>query len=142
MWFIIIYTNTSLVYGPNVKGNLRQMMLGIKNGWFPPLPKMNNKRSMVHIDDVVRAILFVAISDNTKGEILNKLLETMSDSRHLSFISLIVYGLITIHVIEQKFFSILPHLLSPKVLMFLVMLKRSNSCEFVHQLYDADLILN
>ena len=61
----------SLVYGPNAKGNLRQMMSGISNGWFPPLPKINNKRSMVHIDDVVRAILFVATSDKTKGEIFN-----------------------------------------------------------------------
>ncbi|MFL2818435.1 MAG: SDR family oxidoreductase [Candidatus Puniceispirillales bacterium] len=33
----------SLVYGPFVKGNLKSMMLGIKKGWFPPLPKTDNK---------------------------------------------------------------------------------------------------
>ena len=29
---------TSLVYGPNVKGNLKLMLAGIKKGWFPTLP--------------------------------------------------------------------------------------------------------
>jgi len=45
----------SLVYGPNVKGNLQLILSG--KGWFPPLPETNNKRSMIHVDDLVRAIL-------------------------------------------------------------------------------------
>ena len=49
----------SLVYGPNVKGNLKLMLSGIKKGWFPPLPETGNKRSMIHVDDLVRAILFL-----------------------------------------------------------------------------------
>lgn len=61
----------SLVYGPEVKGNLERMIRGVENGWFPPLPKVRNKRSMVHVDDVVRAILFVSHRDETKGEIYN-----------------------------------------------------------------------
>ncbi len=59
----------SLVYGPNVKGNLKLMLSGVKHGWFPPLPKTNNKRSMIHVDDLVRAILLVSENDNAKGEI-------------------------------------------------------------------------
>ena len=59
----------SLVYGPNMKGNLRQMMNVINKGWFPPLPKNNNKRSMVHVDDLVRAIYFIACESKTNGEI-------------------------------------------------------------------------
>jgi UDP-glucose 4-epimerase len=59
----------ALVYGPNVKGNLRLILQGIKQGWFPPLPEVGNKRSMIHVDDVVRAILFISESDNAKGEI-------------------------------------------------------------------------
>ena len=59
----------SLVYGPNVKGNLQLMLSGVKNGWFPPLPETGNKKSMIHVDDLVRAILLVADDDRANGEI-------------------------------------------------------------------------
>ena len=59
----------SLVYGPGVKGNLRQMLSGIEKGWFPPLPEVNNRRSMIHVDDLVRALLLVAGDDRANGEI-------------------------------------------------------------------------
>jgi len=59
----------SLVYGPNAKGNLKLMLLGIKKGWFPPLPEMGNRRSMIHVDDLVRAILLIAEDKRANGEI-------------------------------------------------------------------------
>ncbi|WP_428087107.1 NAD-dependent epimerase/dehydratase family protein [Candidatus Thioglobus sp.] len=59
----------SLVYGPNVKGNLKLMLSGVKKGWFPPLPETGNKRSMIHIDDLVRAIVLIADDDRANGEI-------------------------------------------------------------------------
>jgi UDP-glucose 4-epimerase len=59
----------SLVYGPNVKGNLQLMLSGIKRGWFPPLPETGNKRSMIHVDDLVQAILLAADDDRANGEI-------------------------------------------------------------------------
>ena len=59
----------ALVYGPNQKGNLGAMLSGIKKGWFPPLPETNNKRSMVHIDNLVNAIFFVSESVNINGEV-------------------------------------------------------------------------
>ena len=59
----------SLVYGPDVKGNLKSMLLGVKKGWFPPLPETGNRRSMIHVDDLVRAILLVADDDRANGEI-------------------------------------------------------------------------
>jgi UDP-glucose 4-epimerase len=59
----------SLVYGPNVKGNLKSMLLGVKKGWFPPLPETGNRRSMIHVDDLVRAILLVAEDKRANGEI-------------------------------------------------------------------------
>jgi UDP-glucose 4-epimerase len=55
----------SLVYGPGVKGNLALMRRGIESGWFPPLPETGNLRSMVHVDDLVRALLLVA--DNKRA---------------------------------------------------------------------------
>ena len=59
----------SLVYGPDVKGNLQLMLSGIKAGWFPPLPETGNQRSMIHVDDLVQAILLVAENKRANGEI-------------------------------------------------------------------------
>ncbi len=59
----------SLVYGPNVKGNLKLMLSGVKKGWFPPLPETGNRRSMIHVDDLVQAILLVAEDKRANGEI-------------------------------------------------------------------------
>tara|TARA_B110000008_G_C16968470_1_gene562978 strand:+ start:822 stop:1751 length:930 start_codon:yes stop_codon:yes gene_type:complete len=59
----------SLVYGPNVKGNLGKMRAAISSGFFPPIPDIGNRRSMVHVDDLVRSLLFIASSDFTDGEI-------------------------------------------------------------------------
>ena len=59
----------SLVYGPSVKGNLALMQRGIRQGWFPPLPETGNKRYMIHVDDLVRALLLVAEDERANGEI-------------------------------------------------------------------------
>ena len=47
----------ALVYGPGGRGNLERMIKAVKRGFFPSLPKVGNKRSMVHVDDVVQAAL-------------------------------------------------------------------------------------
>ena len=59
----------SLVYGPGMKGNLKQMLSGIEQNWFPPLPETFNRRSMIHVDDLVKALLLVAENNNTDGQI-------------------------------------------------------------------------
>jgi UDP-glucose 4-epimerase len=59
----------SLVYGPDVKGNLCLMMSCIEKGWFPPLPKVKNRRSMIHVDDLVRVLLLVPQDERANGEI-------------------------------------------------------------------------
>jgi UDP-glucose 4-epimerase len=59
----------SLVYGPGVKGNLQLMLSGIKAGWFPPLPETENRRSMIHVDDLVQAVLLVSEDKRSNGEI-------------------------------------------------------------------------
>ena len=73
----------SLVYGLNVKGNLKLMLSGIKKGWSPPLPETGNKRSMIHIDDLVRAILLVADDDRANGEIFIATDGTPHSSRYI-----------------------------------------------------------
>ena len=65
----ITIVRPSLVYGPGVKGNLRMMLSGIEKGWFPPLPEVENRRSMIHVDDLVRALLLVAEDERANGEI-------------------------------------------------------------------------
>ena len=60
----------ALVYGPNQKGNLKLMTLGISKGWFPPLPETGNRRSMIHVDDLVKAMFFISQKTNYSREIL------------------------------------------------------------------------
>jgi len=59
----------ALIYGPKAKGNLQLMMQGINKGWFPPLPETGNRRSMIHVDDIVRALLFLANNKKSNGEV-------------------------------------------------------------------------
>jgi nucleoside-diphosphate-sugar epimerase len=73
----------SLVYGPNVKGNLQLMLSGIKKGWFPPLPETGNRRSMIHVDDLVRAILLVAEDKRANGQIFIATDDTLYSSREI-----------------------------------------------------------
>ncbi len=58
-----------LVYGPTPKGNLDKMIEAVKRGRFPPLPEVGNKRSMVHIDDVIGAALLAAEHPAAKGQV-------------------------------------------------------------------------
>jgi UDP-glucose 4-epimerase len=59
----------ALVYGHGVKGNLALMLRGIEQGWFPPLPETENHRSMIHVDDLVRALLLATEDKRANGEI-------------------------------------------------------------------------
>ena len=57
-----------MVYGRHNAGNLPRMIAAIDRGRFPPLPEVNNRRSMVHVDDVVQALLLAAARDNANGQ--------------------------------------------------------------------------
>jgi GT2 family glycosyltransferase/nucleoside-diphosphate-sugar epimerase len=58
-----------LVYGPGNKGNLPRMIHAIRSGRFPPLPNVLNRRSMVHVDDVVQAVLLAAVKPRADGRV-------------------------------------------------------------------------
>jgi nucleoside-diphosphate-sugar epimerase len=58
----------ALVYGPGVKGNLFRMLKTIDSGRFPPLPDAVNRRSMVHVEDVVQAALLAAEKPAAVGQ--------------------------------------------------------------------------
>ena len=59
----------ALVYGPEAKGNLHRMIEAV-DGWrFPPLPQTGNRRSMVHVDDLIEAAWLVATHPRANGEV-------------------------------------------------------------------------
>ena len=53
----VISLRPAMVYGPGSRGNLERMLRGVRAGWFPPLPETGGKRSLVHVDDLVAAIV-------------------------------------------------------------------------------------
>ena len=57
-----------LLYGGSVKGNLARMLRAIDRGRFPPLPEVGNKRSMIHVLDVVSAALLVSRASSAAGK--------------------------------------------------------------------------
>tara|TARA_B110000003_G_scaffold274078_1_gene313124 strand:- start:2871 stop:3800 length:930 start_codon:yes stop_codon:yes gene_type:complete len=63
----LIILRPALVYGPEVKGNLKFMLKGVLQGWFPPLPEVHKYRSMVHIDDLIRALMFIVEDNRADG---------------------------------------------------------------------------
>lgn len=50
----------TLVYGAGSKGNLELMLRAIRKGFFPAIAFPPNFRSMIHVDDVIRACLLAA----------------------------------------------------------------------------------
>ena len=58
-----------LVYGATPKGNLEKMIAAVRCGRFPPLLEVGNKRSMVHVDDVVMAALLAAENSAAAGQV-------------------------------------------------------------------------
>ena len=46
----------AMVYGAGGRGNLERMATLVRRGWFPPLPESGNRRSLVHVSDVVAAM--------------------------------------------------------------------------------------
>lgn len=59
----------TLVYGAGVKGNILQMIKAIDKGIFPPLPEVNNKRSMISVNDLIEAAILSAINPDANGNI-------------------------------------------------------------------------
>lgn len=63
----VVNLRLAMVYGHGGRGNLERMAQGIRAGWFPPLPEMGNRRSLVHVDDVVAALRLVAEAPAANG---------------------------------------------------------------------------
>jgi len=59
----------SMVYGNTQKGNLPRMIRAVEKGQFLPLPEVGNRRSMVHVEDVVQAAMLAAEKPEAIGQI-------------------------------------------------------------------------
>lgn len=57
----------AMVYGSGQKGNLVEMIRSVAKDRFPPIPENGNRRSMVHVDDVVTALLAAAEASRPGG---------------------------------------------------------------------------
>jgi nucleoside-diphosphate-sugar epimerase len=63
----IVILRPVMVYGRNGSGNLPRIMQGIRRGWFPPLPQ-GGARSLIHIDDLVSALLLAGTHPAAAGQ--------------------------------------------------------------------------
>lgn len=63
----VVNLRLAMVYGRGGRGNLERMARAIRSGWFPPLPETGNRRSLVHVDDVVAAMRLAAENPAAKG---------------------------------------------------------------------------
>jgi len=58
-----------LVYGAGAKGNIDKMLQAISRNRFPSLPEVGNRRSMVHVQDVIQAALLAAVKPRAIGQV-------------------------------------------------------------------------
>jgi nucleoside-diphosphate-sugar epimerase len=63
----VVNLRLAMVYGRGGRGNLERMARGIRAGWFPRLPDTGNRRSIVHVDDVITAVRCVADAEAARG---------------------------------------------------------------------------
>lgn len=105
---IVSVARPSLVYGPELKGNLRSMIKALKVRLFPLLPNLDNKKSMVHIDDLVIAIVFLMENNESHGKIFG-----ITDGKTYSS-DQILNTLINIHNAKNPLWKV-----SKPILMFL-----------------------
>ena len=63
----VVNLRLAMVYGHGGHGNLERMARMVRKGLFPPLPETGNHRSLVHVDDVVAAMLLTARDDRANG---------------------------------------------------------------------------
>ena len=59
----------TLVYGAGSKGNLDLMIRAVRKGFFPAITFPPNRRSMIHVQDVVRACLLAATHSLACGQV-------------------------------------------------------------------------
>jgi len=62
-----IVLRLAMVFGEGQKGNLGEMIKAVARCKFPPIPENGNRRSMVHVDDVVESLLAASTAPVAAG---------------------------------------------------------------------------
>lgn len=57
-----------MVYGLGAQGNIARLIQAIARGRFPPWPRVANRRSAIHVEDVVAATRLVAEDPRARGQ--------------------------------------------------------------------------
>ena len=63
----VVNLRLAMVYGRGGRGNLERLIRAIQSGWFPPLPETGNRRSIVHVQDVVEVMRIVSKRPEADG---------------------------------------------------------------------------
>ncbi|CAN1569007.1 WcaG Nucleoside-diphosphate-sugar epimerases [Burkholderiaceae bacterium] len=63
----VVILRLAMVYGKHSQGGLASLAKGLSRWWVPCLPETGNRRSLVHVDDVVDAIHLVAKTSEANG---------------------------------------------------------------------------
>ena len=61
----------AMTYGRGCKGNLPRLVSAIKRGVCPPIPVTTARRSLVHVESVVEALLLAATHDAARSRVFN-----------------------------------------------------------------------
>jgi UDP-glucose 4-epimerase len=64
----VVCLRPPLVYGAGARGNLERMIAAIDRGIFPPLPETGNRRSFVHVENLVDAAVLAATHPDANGQ--------------------------------------------------------------------------
>jgi nucleoside-diphosphate-sugar epimerase len=59
------------VYGPRMQGNYRTLVKAMRFGLFCPVGSGQNRRTMIYIDDLVRAAILTAVHPAAAGRVYN-----------------------------------------------------------------------
>lgn len=57
-----------MVYGLDGAGNIARMVAAVAAGRFPPWPRLDNRRSAIHVDDAIAAALLIARHTASGGQ--------------------------------------------------------------------------
>ncbi|MCP9439870.1 MAG: NAD-dependent epimerase/dehydratase family protein [Nitrospira sp.] len=63
----VVNLRLAMVYGRGGRGNLERLARAIRAGWMPPLPETGNRRSLVHVQDVVEVMRLAAERPEAAG---------------------------------------------------------------------------
>jgi len=66
----VVIVRIPLTYGPGVAGNFAALVRLADTGWWLPLAGIANRRSLVHIDDLVEALIVAASHPGAAGRTL------------------------------------------------------------------------